>query len=272
MAEARVADADVCPNCGASLAADWCSRCGQERVLEHGALRRYLERQVRRVVHTIRALLLQPGQLTLEYARGQRVRSISPWRLTFNVLALFLALSFVTGFRVATFAHVDTTGRLHDAIVSAAAREGVDEGVFVERVERRFALVYTGMTLVTVAATALVVGLTHRRRRWNVAGVFALHITAWGFPLDAIFSMAMRATGGMVSITPTEITQAALRGVVGLLVFEAILFAYVLIALRRVYGDGAVAGSAKALLVVIVRLVVSNLVVFAAAALALMTA
>ncbi|MBS0322174.1 MAG: DUF3667 domain-containing protein [Proteobacteria bacterium] len=262
----------ACTNCGAPLAGEWCTRCGQERIVERGALRRYFERQVPRILHTVRALLLQPGQLTLEYARGQRVRSISAWRLTFNVLALFLALSFVTGFRVATFARVDQSGRLQGAIAAAAVRAGVDEGAFVERVERRFALVYTGMTVVTIAAIAIVVGLTHRRRRWNVAGVFALHVTAWGFLVDAVFQGAMEVTGATPMLATTEVTQAAVRGAWWLLLFEGVMFAYVLLALRRVYGDGVVAGSTKALLVIVVRLVISNLVVFASASLALMTA
>lgn len=89
-----------CPNCGAGLAVDPHPRlyplCGQETRLHppsfgdfvHGFVSHYvaLEGSIWR---TLGALLLRPGQLTLEYLAGRRRRYLPPLRVYLSASFLF---------------------------------------------------------------------------------------------------------------------------------------------------------------------------------------
>src|SRR5215471_1974414 len=159
-----------CPNCGAPAIGAWCTTCGQESIVGHDAFVRVLTRQWQRIRHTLVALMVHPGQLTAEFRDGLRARSISPWRLTFNVLTVFFLLSFVTDFGVANFPKEDPSGQLALAISDAAQRANVDQVTFMERVDRRFNSIYTFLLTLSIASSAVVARLTHLQRRhsWGV--------------------------------------------------------------------------------------------------------
>ena len=106
------------------------------------------------------ALLVHPGQLTAEFRDGQRARSISPWRLAFNTIAVFFVLSFVTDFRVANFPKQDLSGTLADAISAAARQTNVDEATVTERVDRRFNAIYTLLVILSPLLPCWRVSLT----------------------------------------------------------------------------------------------------------------
>ncbi len=112
----------TCPNCGFSLAGAapepprYCARCGQETVLHPPSVAEFFHEFVGHYValegalwHTLRLLLLKPGQLTKEYLAGRRQRYVLPLRL-------YLSASFLF-FLVAKFAPSDEQFvfvRLHD--------------------------------------------------------------------------------------------------------------------------------------------------------------
>src|SRR5215468_4798042 len=143
-----------CPNCGAQMNGRWCASCGQESIVLQGTLVRTVQRQWQRIRHTLVALVVHPGQLTAEFRDGLRARSITPWRLTFNVLTVFLLLSFVTEFSVANFPRLDPSGTLGQAMSAAAQRARVDEVAFTERVERRFNGIFTLSVIPSIAISA----------------------------------------------------------------------------------------------------------------------
>jgi hypothetical protein len=253
----------ACPNCGAPALREWCAHCGQEAIVEQGALALTLRRQGRRIRHTVAALVLHPGQLTAEFRDGQRARSISPWRFAFNVMAIFFVLSFATDFRVANFPKQDPSGTLARAIATAAQQAKVDLPTFEERLDRRFNAVYTMLVVVAIGFTALLARLTHwrRRGRWSVDFVFALHLTAWSFFLNAIYLLALRAFGLTSYLTSADPRQREL----GLALLAAVLLwqlGYVVVAFRRVYADGWFGAGAKAAAMVALRLLVDNAVIF----------
>jgi Protein of unknown function (DUF3667) len=92
-----------CLNCGKTLAGEYCHHCGQPaadlKQTLRGLMRDYgssafsLDAQLWK---TLRCLLLQPGQLAVEYLEGRRSRYIAPLRLylTWSFI-LFLILSIV---------------------------------------------------------------------------------------------------------------------------------------------------------------------------------
>src|SRR5262245_27364606 len=143
-----------CPNCGTLMIGPWCAGCGQESIVERGAFVRTVQRQWKRIRHSLVALIVHPGQLTAEFRDGLRARSISPWRLTLNVLTIFLLLSFVTDFSVANFPRLDPSGTLAQTVSAAAQRAKVDERAFMGRVDRHFNAIFTLSVALSIAISA----------------------------------------------------------------------------------------------------------------------
>jgi len=252
-----------CPNCGAHRTGSWCAGCGQEAEGGPHASARALRRQWERVRHSIVALIVHPGELTAEFRDGKRARSVSPWRLAINLVTFFFVLSFVTDFRVANFARQDSGGALAGVISEAASLAHVDVPTYIERVDRRFDAFYTVLIFLLVAVTALTARLTHWRSgvRWSVHFVFALHLIAWAFILNFVYLVAMRlfkVPAFMFGTNPSVSVAGAA------LLFLVILwqFGYVLVAFRRVYADSWIGGSAKAAVMVVVKLVAGNALAF----------
>ncbi|GLQ99572.1 DUF3667 domain-containing protein [Dyella mobilis] len=88
-----------CTNCTTPLEGEYCHHCGQSMhsVLRpvHGLVEEFFETVLHvdgRILHTLPALFLKPGFLTLEYFSGRRVRYIAPFRLMF----VLCVLSFFT--------------------------------------------------------------------------------------------------------------------------------------------------------------------------------
>jgi hypothetical protein len=259
----------ACPNCGAPVTGPWCSGCGQETGAGSGALARTARRQWQRIWHSLTALVLRPGQLTAEFRDGQRARSVTPWRLAFNVVAVFLVLSFVTNFRVATIADQDASGTFAAAISATAQRAHLDKAVLVERLDRRFNTLYSLLVTLSVACYALLARVTHWRRkeRWSVHVVFALHFVAWTFIANLIYFLVMRVFGLSVALSVSAAAKDPMANYASIVLIALILIwqlAYMTIAFRRVYADAWTAAGAKALLGVVVGVTADNAVAFLA--------
>jgi hypothetical protein len=259
-----------CPNCGAGVVGPWCAGCGQELATGRGTVRRTIRRQWERIRHSLWTLVAHPGQLTAEFRDGRRVRSVTPWRLTFNMIAVFFLLSFVTDFRVANFPKQDPSGTIANAISTAAKEANVDEATLTERLDRRFNTFYTLCVGVLIAARAAVARLTHLRddSPWSVHFVFALHLTAWTIVANVVFYVALRLLG-VSPAAKDALTQTA--SLVLLVAIELWQLSYVLVAFRRVYADRWVFGSVKAAAMVVTGLVVGNAMGFLSLWLALKT-
>jgi hypothetical protein len=252
-----------CPNCGARSTGAWCADCGQESIAGPHPSARSIRRQWERIWHSAVALFFRPGQLTAEVRDGQRARSVSPWRLAINLVTFFFLLSFVTDFRVANLARQDPGGTLSGYINEAASLAHVDVPTYLERVDRRFDAIYTAMIAVLVAIAALTARLTHWRpgARWSVHFVFALHLIAWSFIVNFIYLVALRVFNVPAFILGRDPSAVAIGAVLLFLVL-AWQFGYVLVAFRRVYGDTWLGGSAKAAIMVVVKLVAGNALAF----------
>ena len=94
-ASTAVAPSAVCANCGAPGAGDFCPQCGQRRVEDDDLSVRHVAAHVTgelldvdgRYLTTIKLLLTKPGQLTVDYIEGRRVRHVPPLRLFLFVSA-----------------------------------------------------------------------------------------------------------------------------------------------------------------------------------------
>jgi hypothetical protein len=91
----------VCPNCGVPLIGDYCAVCGQEKDIHRrsvaGILHDFFEDMLNfdsRIVRTIIALLVEPGEIAVAFREGRTRRYVPALRLYFFVsLVFFLLLS-----------------------------------------------------------------------------------------------------------------------------------------------------------------------------------
>ena len=88
MAESSNAPDGKCPNCGHTLAGEYCASCGQHVVDLDVPLGKFLAEFLREsfaldstLFRTLQPLLLKPGFLTQEYLAGRRARYVPPIRL-----------------------------------------------------------------------------------------------------------------------------------------------------------------------------------------------
>lgn len=103
--------AAVCANCGAPLGGEYCAQCGERRLhpdehtLRHiaGEWFEAFSHGEGRLLNSLRALLLRPGELTCEYFRGRRVPYTRPVALFFAINLLYFLLTTVNTFGTPMF-------------------------------------------------------------------------------------------------------------------------------------------------------------------------
>lgn len=90
----------LCLNCGEPLHGAFCSACGQRVLPPRPSLRELLGEAFAefsgwdgKLATTLRLLLTRPGQLTLDFLDGRRVRYITPLRLYLSVSLVYFLLS-----------------------------------------------------------------------------------------------------------------------------------------------------------------------------------
>jgi Protein of unknown function (DUF3667) len=115
---AASAEAALCPGCGRPVADEYCGACGEPRRVEPLSLGNLIAAGVEhltsfdvRLLRTLRLLLTRPGQLTVEYRRGVRVRYTRPLQLFLLVVgAAFLAVSVIGSKTLTQADFLDTPG------------------------------------------------------------------------------------------------------------------------------------------------------------------
>ena len=105
MAESSHVPDRKCPNCGHTLAGEYCASCGQHAVDIDVPLGKFLAEFLREsfaldstLFRTLHPLLLKPGFLTQEYLAGRRARYVPPIRLYLVLsVTLFILLAWSAG-------------------------------------------------------------------------------------------------------------------------------------------------------------------------------
>ncbi len=89
----------ACQDCGAPISGNYCSNCGQETRIEVPSVRQFAHELMDQYIavegklgRTLRVLLSQPGQLTLDYVQGRRQRYVRPLKLYVSVSVVFFGL------------------------------------------------------------------------------------------------------------------------------------------------------------------------------------
>jgi hypothetical protein len=243
-----------CLNCGAAVSGNYCHECGQETVLHPPSTREFVHEFIGHYValegklwKSLLLLLFRPGQLTLEYIKGRRVRYIQPLRIYLTFSLIFFAVAKYASHDevpAAPSAHVNKKGDLmrEDAPGEIAAgtadlrksigsinahwgeqadrfsRMTPDERDKVMRATFGSYVPYAVFLMMPLFALYLKVLYLGAGRRYGEHLLFALHVNAFAF-------LALT----LLMLVPD------LLGIVSFVLWLWLLF-YTPVAMRRVYG------------------------------------
>jgi hypothetical protein len=259
------AASSACANCGAALTGPFCSRCGQSIEAVRRPAWDFIEHALETVFDFDKrglrsvALLFVPGEMTAQYLAGRRARFVPPVRFYIFISLLFFLVLWVTNTAIVQFHGIasPTTGKGRlgmtyfspldtspDALAAAAAAKlpiMEMDGYQPEWAQRISAGLKHGVanpTLMNARLSELfpkvmfalvpLFGLFSRavyllRGRYLVEHlVFALHFHTFAF----LLATALVLIGTMLP-----------GGLSGWMFFLPV-FAYLLVALRRVFGGG----------------------------------
>lgn len=221
----------VCPNCGHEDKGKYCSNCGQKVIhAEDLTLKHAWHHIMHEAVHvdgkiftTLKLLITQPGQLTLDFWAGRRARHVHPIRL-------FLLIGVVFFF----FAHFSSP-IAQPEIFATKPRFGIKplddrmeqsgktaEELKVE-IEAKVAAALKPLYIGTILAQGFSLWLLYRRQRPYLAEhmVVALHLASFAM-------LTWIALGWLLLVgVPRNITGNA---------WTLVNLFYFLFSLRRIYG------------------------------------
>jgi hypothetical protein len=218
-----VPEAAACLNCGAELAGRWCSQCGQRAVALRPSLHELLHDAAHELAHfdgkiirTAGLLLFKPGALTVEFLEGKRVRSVSPIRIYLLCSLLF----FVTLSLLPTGKMNIKVSRADAQLTQAAEKVQKDPSLLTDALQAAFP---KAMFVLMPLFGLIVIAFYWRAEKTYVPHFyFAVHYHAFAFVVLAVFE----------GLSPLRFMAMRIFRL-GLLLM---LFVYLGMALRRVYG------------------------------------
>ncbi|MBA3657678.1 MAG: DUF3667 domain-containing protein [Gemmatimonadaceae bacterium] len=223
-----------------------------------------------RFVTSVRALVLKPGLLTLEFLQGRRARYLSPLRLyLFASVAYFVVAAAAPNVRVAGLddgslklvRSKDSLTRSRPERVAEAAREAVEDPDQLTDAKRDSALkdlerapapmrpalrqlvtdpkgfkhkiaqTMPKLLFVLLPIFAFIVSIFYRKRRYPEHLYFAIHLHTFLFVALTVIALSKFARG----VLPIVLVPIAFAGLLSIPVYATIAF-------RRVYG-GTLAGT-----------------------------
>jgi hypothetical protein len=271
----RFTPEEPCRNCGDSTRGNYCPSCGQAKrdlsVSVGAMVADVLEDQFvlgRALPRTVRGLLLQPGRLTREYLEGRRVRYIAPFRLYLACSVVFFLVFSVFGLRSmdrsaqAMESQVDAVLSVVDPLPAVDSSEvtlqpwartlriNIGSEETSARVRRRTLDRFGHLPFSQAARGFLVEYLRYAPQTvFLLLPIFALILKAlylrspWFYAQHFVFSVHVHA---FVFAAATFVVP--LGWAFGGAVLGPAVIVYVWMALRTVYGQGAVRTTLKALL------------------------
>ncbi|HEX7808460.1 MAG TPA: DUF3667 domain-containing protein [Thermoanaerobaculia bacterium] len=232
----------ICTNCADSRVATFCANCGEQQPSHHDlTVKHFLHELMHELLHldgklfrTLRVLITQPGQLTVEYFAGQKKRSIGPLRLFLTLFALqfiaYTAYKPAAIYSVATFRKFDTNGALGSMLDKKAAKHHMTREAYDDRIDERWHKNLSMLQLGNIIGIAIVLKLLYARRRRALVEhlVFAAHYLCFSYLVTLAIWPLYAASG----FTPGPLQRT--------LTFThiAINLIYLYFAQRRFYGLG----------------------------------
>lgn len=228
-----------CLDCGAPVDGNFCSNCGQENSDYRVSLKRLLGdlfeelfQLESRLWRSLYNLFRRPGQLTLDYNAGRRVRYTSPLRLYLIASVAYFFLGAVLP-PTASDLKIDFGDAVHaDGSIDAQAtddfgraleaRLGVKEGMTAAEVQRHTNASLNAnaprvMALLVPLFALMTMSLFRRPRRFFVEHlVLSLHVHAVAFCALIVGLLSRWEHGALVSLVPVAVWMTvALRVLFG---------------------------------------------------------
>lgn len=231
------ARADVCPNCGATRAGEYCQECGQRRTRpEHLTVAYYLKNLFgelteldSKIFRTLTALMFRPGHLTAEYLAEWKERYVSPVKLYLFISAIFFLLAWDAMLDITNFGEAM---RSHPSFKNIPLPPNVEQEVFLQRLFEKAGdySAFTRFASVIGLGLCLAVLYLGMKRYYVEHLIFAFHYYAFDF---AFFSLFVLSAGLFQAATGVRAPPWIFN--LGYLV----MLWYAFVALRRVYRESA---------------------------------
>lgn len=244
-----------CPNCSADLTGEYCCRCGQRRIDPRELSFRHFLNELADAVtdfrshfKTLRTLrrLPVPGLLTTEFLEGRRERYLSPLKVYLVCAAFYFLSAPIAGFTLASMLDADQSGVLRALVSARATARHLDPSYFNARFDVRVQTVYTVTLGAASVVFAVALQLLFGRHRWPYGAhlVFALHY------ISVIYLVTIAA--GLGRRTGLSVDVAVLGG-------YALILPYLMLGLRRVYGEPPSTLAWKGALLILLTILLNNL-------------
>jgi len=250
----------TCPSCRGVVATAYCPDCGErplrpQELTLHGLAGQAFEALTDvdgRLLRSVRALLLQPGSLTLAYGEGRRKPFIGPFQLFLLANVVFFAVQSLTHTRVFS-SSLDS--HLHHQDWSALAQELVGHRLaaanttldrFAPLFDRAVVLHAKSLVIAMAVPFALLLPIVFlgRRRPFSIHVVFSLHLYAF---LLLLFCVALGIAAVDVFFGGGGLASARIDNVLtGLILVGSTVYLY--LASGRVYGVAGWSRIARSLL------------------------
>ena len=237
-----------CPNCGTALTTPFCPECGERPIaaidLSVKGIAAQLMKTVAgvdgRLLRSLRALLLDPGSLTLAYGEGRRKPFIGPFQLFLLANVVFFAVQSLTHTRVFS-SSLDS--HLHHQDWSALAQELVDHRLaatsstldrFAPLFDRAVVLHAKSLVIAMAVPFALLLPVVFftSHRPFSIHVVFALHLYAF---LLLLFCVALGVAAVDIASGGAGLASAAIDNVLTALILVCSTV-YLYLASGPVYG------------------------------------
>lgn len=238
--------AAACPSCGTALEGAYCHACGERNRAPEELSARHFFRELgeevfgldSRAVRSFKLLVTRPGFLTLEYIAGRRQPYLGPLKMFLPVFALTLFLSLL----VPQVAPAQRSGLLdvfRRVVHWVAVRRGITDEAAERAVGQAVAQHFAWLSVLIPLMFALFLYAAFRRRRtwFGEHLVFATHFGTINFLAGLVIIPIQLA---VLRYSPGAATIVAASALIPLL-------AWLIVAVRRVYGTGVPGAAAASL-------------------------
>jgi hypothetical protein len=231
------AEADACASCGTPLAGEDCHACGERvRTPEDLSLRHSVREFVddlfdmdSRALRSLRLLVFSPGLLTLEQIRGRRRPYLGPLRMYLTVFAVSLFVAMLVP-QTAPQQSSRLAAGLKQLVHALAVRRGMTDVAAEKALQQTTAQHETWLAvLIPLVFAGFLFACFRRRRRWfGEHLVFATHFGTLNYLVALVLVPFV--------LVLQRFVPGAATVVAGLAVVP--MFAWMMVAVRRVYGSG----------------------------------
>ncbi len=267
----------TCPTCGMAISDRYCPCCGERRLVAHDlSWRHYLEELFDAITHLDSKLLRsawilvsKPGQLSVDFLRGRRVRWASPLRLfVFVSIVYFISLTllhsipflksspiqfntFATPLAIQLHGNDFYSGYAARQVAHKMRRDGISYALLEQRYDEKTSVLSKTMVFVLIPVIAFLFGLLFLRKRRYVAEHLVIATHFWAFTLLLIGVLLPTVVVPLIFTLNTlgwKTDRIVNDGTLSFLL-QLVFAAYLYFMLRRTYAASAWYSAAVALLI-----------------------